>query len=204
MRIFDISVPIFPGMITYPGDPTVTLERVSAIADGAIANISRLEFGVHTGTHVDAPLHFVNGAAAAEELPLDMLVGPVRVVAAGTLDAGELRRLELAERVIFKTSNSELWARPQFSHDFLSLDGEATRVLLERGVRLVGIDYLSIGDEDAHRALLGAGVVTIEGLDLRGVEPGEYQLVCAPLKLVGSDGAPARVFLIQNEGAADG
>lgn len=197
MPIIDVSVPIRPGMITYPGDPTVELERVSAIVDGALANVSRLEFGVHTGTHVDAPLHFLDGAAATEELPLDTLVGEAHVVGAETLTAEELRRLEPVERVLFKTSNSELWEQPEFSHDFLSLDGEAARVLLERGVRLVGIDYLSIGDEEAHRVLLAAGIVTIEGLDLRGVEPGEYQLVCAPLKLVGSDGAPARVLLLR-------
>jgi arylformamidase len=204
MRILDISVPIRPGMITYPGDPTVTLERVSTIADGALANVSRLDFGVHTGTHVDAPVHFLEGAAAADELPLDALLGRIRVIAAEALTPSELRGLELPDRVIFKTSNSELWARSNFSDDFLSLDGPAAQVLLDRGVRLVGIDYLSIGDEEAHRALLGAGVVTIEGLDLRRVEPGEYELVCAPLKLAGSDGAPARVFLIQNEGAIHG
>jgi arylformamidase len=204
MRILDVSVPIRPGMITYPGDPTVVLERVSAIADGAVANLSRLDFGVHTGTHVDAPLHFVDGGAAAEELPLEPLVGPVRVVAMSSLDAGALRDAELPERVVFKTSNSLLWERADFTDSFLSLDGAGARVLLERGVRLVGIDYLSIGDEGAHRALLGAGVVTVEGLDLRGVDPGDYQLVCAPLKLVGSDGAPARVLLIQEEGASNG
>jgi arylformamidase len=202
-RIIDISVPIRPGMITYPGDPTVTLERTSAIADGAVANVSRLSFGVHTGTHVDAPVHFVEGAASTEELPLDLLIGRVHVIAAETLDVDEMRRLELPERVLFKTPNSELWARTEFSDDFLSLDGPAAHVLLERGVRLVGIDYLSIGDADAHRALLTAGVVIIEGLDLRGVEPGEYELVCAPLKLVGSDGAPARVLLIEDDGAED-
>jgi len=204
MRIIDVTVPIRPGMITYPGDPTVELERISAIADGALANVSRLEFGVHTGTHVDAPLHFLDGASATDELPLDTLIGTVHVVGAETLAADELHSLALTERVLFKTSNSKLWERPEFSHDFLSLDGEGARVLLERGVRLVGIDYLSIGDEEAHRVLLGAGVVTVEGLDLRGVEPGEYQLVCAPLRLVGSDGAPARVLLIETEGATDG
>jgi len=197
MRIIDVSVPIRPGMITYPGDPTVELERVSAIADGALANVSRLQFGVHTGTHVDAPLHFLDGAAATEELPLDVLVGDCVVVEGiGVPDR--------AERVLFKTPNSELWARDTFVEDFSSLDEATARAVVAKGIRLVGIDYLSIGDEAAHRALLGAGVVAIEGLDLRGVEPGEYQLVCAPLKLVGSDGAPARVLLIANEGAADG
>jgi arylformamidase len=199
MRILDVSVPIRPEMITYPGDPAVKLERVSAIADGALANVSRLAFGVHTGTRVDAPVHFLEGAAAVEELPLDALLGRVLVIGAEALTASTLRGLELPERIVFKTPNSELWARAEFSDDFLALDGAGAQVLVERGVRLVGIDYLSIGDEDAHRVLLAAGVVAIEGLDLRGVEPGEYELVCAPLKLVGSDGAPARVFLIQDE-----
>ncbi len=199
MRILDVSVPIRPEMITYPGDPTVKLERISAIADGALANVSRLDLGVHTGTHVDAPVHFLDGAAAVEGLPLDALLGRVLVIGAEALTASTLRGLELPERIVFKTPNSELWARAEYSDDFLALDGAGAQVLVERGVRLVGIDYLSIGDEDAHRVLLAAGVVAIEGLDLRGVEPGEYELVCAPLKLVGSDGAPARVFLIQDE-----
>ena len=204
MRVVDVSGPIQPGMVTYPGDPTVTLERVSAIADGAIANVSRLDFGVHSGTHVDAPVHFVDGAAGAEALPLQALVGPVRVVAVETLRAEDLSAQDLSERVLFKTPNSQLWSRSTFSSDYVSLDAAGAEVLLAQGVRLVGIDYLSIGDEDAHRLLLGAGVVTIEGLDLRGIDPGEYELVCAPLKLVGSDGAPARVFLIESERASHG
>ena len=201
VEILDISVAIRPGMVTYPGDPTVQLERVSALADGAAANVSRLDFGVHTGTHVDAPAHFIDGAPAAETLPLHVLVGPVRVVdATGVterLDNEALAELELAERVLFKTRNSALWEQDSFVDDFVSLTGGGAQALIERGVRLVGIDYLSLGNEDAHRALLGAGIVAIEGLDLRGVEPGEYQLVCAPLKLVGADGAPARAFLFR-------
>lgn len=186
-------------MITYPGDPTIRLERVHALADGAAANISRLDFGVHTGTHVDAPVHFIDGAPAAETLPLHVLVGPARVVdataVAGSLDGEVLGRLELAERVLFKTRNSALWEQDAFVDDFVSLTGDGAHALIERGVRLVGIDYLSLGNENAHRALLGAGIVAIEGVDLRGIEPGDYQLVCAPLKLVGADGAPARAFL---------
>ncbi len=199
--ILDISVAIRPGMVTYPGDPTVRLERISALANGAAANISRLDFGVHTGTHVDAPAHFIDGAPAAETLPLQVLVGPARVVDAtrvtGRLDGEALAQIELAERVLFKTCNSMLWEQDSFVDDFVSLTGGGAKALIERGVRLVGIDYLSLGDEDAHRALLGAGIVAVEGLDLRDVDPGEYQLVCAPLKLVGSDGAPARAFLIR-------
>src|SRR5919199_421856 len=165
VQIIDVSVPVRPGMITYPGDPEVRLERVSSIADGDVANLSRLALGVHSGTHVDAPLHFLDGGASVETLPLDVLVGPCVVV----------EGLEVA-----------------------AVPAGAARALVAGGVRLVGIDYLSIGDEDAHWILLGAGVVAVEGLDLRNVEPGEYRLICAPLKLVGSEGAPARVLLLRD------
>lgn len=201
MEIFDVSVPIRPGMVTYPGDPAVRLERVASIAEGEVCNLSRLDFGVHSGTHVDAPLHFVEDAPAAESLPLDVLVGPARVLdlteVEGEIGADALDGIGLPERVLLKTRNSELWARDEFAEDHVALGGDAARVLVAAGVRLVGIDYLSIGDEAAHHALLEAGVVALEGLDLRGVEPGDYELVCAPLKLVGSDGAPARTLLIR-------
>lgn len=196
--IIDISVAIQPSTVTYPGDPTVTLERVASLADGDIVNLTRLDLGAHTATHVDAPLHFIEGAPATEALPLDVLVGPASVLdltAAERLDAAAFDGVELAERVLLKTRNSELWGRGTFAEDALQLDGGAARVLVDAGVRLVGIDYLSVGDPEAHRVLLGAGVVPVEGLDLSGVEPGEYELICAPLKLVGSDGAPARALL---------
>jgi|SRR5436190_13605255 len=199
-EIIDISVPVRPGMITYPGDPTVTLERVVAIADGGVCNVSRLDFGVHSGTHVDAPLHFIDGGPAAESLPLEVLVGPARVVdltQASRLDESAFDGVALGERLLLKTRNSRLWEQDAFSDEFLALTEGGARALVEAGVRLVGIDYLSVGDEDAHRALLGAGVVAVEGLDLRAVEPGEYDLICAPLKLVGSDGAPARALLVR-------
>jgi arylformamidase len=198
MEIIDISVPIRTGMVTYPGDPQVRLERWSSIAQGAPANLSRLDFGVHSGTHVDAPLHFIVGAAGAEELSLDVLTGPCEVVTVEELDAAAVESVpEGVERVLFKTPNSELWARDSFADEFLRLDGPAARALVERGVRLVGVDYLSVGDEEAHQTLLGAGVVPLEGLDLRRVEPGSYELHCLPLLLVGSDGAPARAVLIR-------
>jgi arylformamidase len=199
-EMIDISVPVWPGMIIYPGDPTVSLERVMSIADGGVCNLSRLEFGVHTGTHVDAPVHFIDGAPAAESLPLDVLIGPARVVdltAAERLDAAALDGIELGERILLKTRNSELWAQDSFSEDHVGLTESGAKALVAGGVRLVGIDYLTIGDEDAHHVLLGAGVVAVESLDLRGAEPGEYELICAPLKLVGSDGAPARALLVR-------
>jgi arylformamidase len=199
-EIIDISVAVQPSMVTYPGDPTVTLERVVSIADGGVVNLSRLDFGVHSGTHVDAPVHFIDGAPAAETLPLDVLIGPARVLDlrdADRLDGPAFEGRQLSERVLLKTSNSELWARETFTDEFLALTEDGAQALIDGGVRLVGIDYLSIGDEGAHQALLGAGIVAIEGLDLRKVEPGEYELICAPLKLVGSDGAPARAVLIR-------
>lgn len=199
-----MTVPIRPGMFTWPGDPDVRLERWSAISAGAEANVSRLDLGVHTGTHVDAPLHFIDGAEAAERLPLDVLLGPVEVIDATAvervLDERALAGLDLpraATRLVLKTRNSELWARSEFTDDFVRLDGSGARALVGLGVRLVGIDYLSIGDPEAHRILLGAGVVPLEGLDLRAVAPGSYRLVCLPLRLVGSDGAPARALLVR-------
>ena len=202
MKILDITVPIREGMVTWEGDPEVRLERVSAIADGAPVNLSRLDFGVHTGTHVDAPIHFIDGAGGADALPLEAMIGWANVVdatRADVLDRATLARLAIpagSERLLFKTPSSSLWAREEFVPDFVELTGDGAEYLIARHVKLVGIDYLSVGDEDAHRALLGAGVVALEGLDLREIEPGRYQLVCLPLRIAGSDGAPARAILI--------
>lgn len=198
MELIDITVPIRTGMVTYPGDPEVTVERVASLADGDIANISRAALGLHTGTHVDAPLHFLEDDAGVDELPLDVLIGPCEVVALPDLGAARVAAaLPAADRVLFRTPNSALWARDSFADDFLSLDGDGARTLVERGVRLVGVDYLSVGDAEAHRVLLGAGVVVVEGLDLRRVEPGPYELICLPLRVAGSDGAPARAVLVR-------
>jgi arylformamidase len=201
VELIDVTVPLRAGMVTYPGDPTVQTELHSSIGRGDAVNLTRLDFGVHSGTHVDAPSHFLDGEGGAEALPLDALVGPAAVVDArsvtGVLDRDALERLDLPDvpRLLFRTGNSELWEHDAFAEEFVQLDGSGAEVLVERGVTLVGIDYLSIGDEDAHRVLLGAGVVPVEGLDLRAAEPGEYELLCLPMKLVGADGAPARVLL---------
>jgi arylformamidase len=201
-ELIDITVPIRDGMVHYDRNPEIHLELVQSIAAGDGANVTRLDLGAHSGTHVDAPRHFFQDGAGSETLPLEWLLGPAVVVDATgvqqTLDEEAMRGLDLpdgAERVLFKTRNSKLWASDEFTRDFVRLDGSGARYLIERGVRLVGIDYLSIGDRDAHLALLGEGVVALEGLNLGSVEPGEYRLICLPLKIVGSDGAPARALL---------
>ena len=190
-------------MIIYEGDPDLELELWESMADGAPANVSRLSLGVHTGTHVDAPLHFLDDAPGTEAIDLSKLIGPAVVVDGleldRAIDADALAGLgipEGAERVLLKTTNSRIWERGTFTQDFVRLDGSGARWVVDRGVAVIGIDFLSIGDHDAHRELLSAGVVPLEGLDLREVEPGEYELICLPLRLQGSDGAPARVVLV--------
>lgn len=202
MSLIDVTVPIRDGMPVYDQNPGVHLERARSIADGDTVNISRLELGVHTGTHVDAPVHFIDGGAGTESIDPEILIGEAHVVDATGLhediDAAALATLDLpagAERLIFKTRNSELWSRDTFTRDFIRFVESGARRLVDDGVRLVAIDYLSIGDTGAHEVLLGNGVVPLEGLDLRGVDPGPYRLYCLPLKLVGADGAPARVLL---------
>jgi arylformamidase len=176
------------------------------MADGAICNLSRLDVGAHTGTHIDAPRHFIDGAATVEATPLDAVIGPAWVVDAraltATITARDLATLDIPDgetRLLFRTRNSELWSLPHFSADFLAFAAEAAEALVARGVRLVAIDYLSIapiGDPVAtHQAFLGNGVVVLEGVDLRAVDPGPYDLHAAPIRLVGSDGAPVRALL---------
>lgn len=203
MALHDVSIPVRPGMVIYHDNPGIEIDLASSITAGATANISRLTMGVHTGTHIDGPSHFFEDGAGADTLPLEAMIGPALVVelpdvGLGPIDAGALAPLAIpqgTERVIMKTPNSELWTRDEFTHDFARLDGSGAEHLLALGIRLVGIDYLSIGDGDAHRALLGAGVVALEGLDLRGIEPGPYELLCLPVRLIDTDGAPARVLL---------
>jgi arylformamidase len=200
-EIIDVSVPVSPSTVTWENELRPVIERVSSIEAGDGYNLSRLDFGVHTGTHVDAPSHFIDGAGSIESLPLDALIGPARVIdARGVADEIdiELVERELAEdceRVVFATRNSELWDEPGFRGDFVGISPRAASFLVERGVRLVAIDYLSVGVPETHRELLSHGVVLLEGLDLRGVEAGHYRLICLPLNIVGSDGAPARAVL---------
>jgi len=204
VAIHDVSVPIRPDMPIYAGDPGVELERISSISEGGHANVSKLSMGVHTGTHVDAPVHFIDGAPGIEAVPLDALYGPAAVVDGTGIDGesiteDDLRGIDIpegAERVLLKTRNSGLWSRDEFTRDFIRLDGSGARFVVARGIRTIGLDYLSVGDHEAHHELLGAGVVPVEGLDLRRIEPGDYLFVCLPIDIVSSDGAPARAVLI--------
>jgi arylformamidase len=202
----DVSVPVRAGMVHWPSDPEVKLERTSSIERGDEANLTRLDMSAHTGTHMDAPLHFIEGGEAMEAAPLDVLLGGARVVSIPgeePIDRGHVEELDLepGERILFRTVNSERrWWGRDFDPSYVHVSVEAAELLGEVGVGLVGVDYLSVGGYESdgaetHRALLGAGIWIVEGLDLSEVEPGDYDLICLPVKLVGSDGAPARVLL---------
>lgn len=209
MTIYDISLPISESLVIWPGDPSIRITQPSHLDRGDEATVSRLEMGAHTGTHVDAPIHFIQGGLGVDRLDLNLLVGPALVVHALEVDALTVQVLEgLAippgtERVLFRTRNSQRWAgsEREFWTDYVGITDEGARWLIERGVWLVGVDFLSVAPYDElvppHRTLLGAGMVVVEGLNLSDVGPGMYQFVCLPLKVVGGDGAPARAILIE-------
>lgn len=210
MKIYDVSVAITENTPTYPGDPGIEIKAWAAIERGDAANVTLLHLGAHTATHVDAPAHFIEGAGRVEALSLDALVGPARVIeipedvaaiSARHLQSEALRGIR---RVLFKTRNSRFWANPDdgFRTDYTFIEPDAARLLVECGVQLVGIDYLSVEAFkperfDTHEVLLSNGVVIVEGLDLREITAGLYEFICLPLKIAGGsgDGAPARAIL---------
>jgi arylformamidase len=203
----DVSIPLRNGMSGWPGDAEFTRTLTHSMAAGAANNLSQLSTSAHAGTHMDAPLHFIAGAAAIDTMPIDAVVGRARVIQIRDAEAIHTQELEAhalqpGDRVLFRTRNSERrLAEHEFATDFVYISPDAARYLVERGVRTVGVDYLSVGafreesGRETHRVLLGAGIWVIEGLNLADVEPGEYELICLPLRLVGSDGAPARAVL---------
>lgn len=208
MKIYDVTFPISERTPIYAGDPTVKIETAHQIKNGDAANVSHICCGVHTATHVDAPVHFIEGARTVDELDLEKLIGSCRVVELSgdvrAVEAKHVENLQSVERVLFKTRNSEFWNEPEkgFREDFTYIEPEAARILVEKNIKLVGIDYLSVerfGSTDfmTHITLLENEVVIIEGLDLRAVAAGDYELICLPLKYVGGagDGAPARTIL---------
>ena len=211
MRIHDVSLTISPDLVVWPGDPSIHLERAKKIEEGANANSSIINMSVHSGTHVDAPFHFLPGGKGIEQLDLDVLIGPAIVYdlsdRTNVIDAQTLQNLKIAKgtrRVLFKTRNSRYWAdgTKEFHPDFVGVDLDGANYLVEFGIKLIGMDYLSVSpykkSRPTHEALLNKEIIIVEGLNLSEINPGPYQLYCFPLKLKGSDGAPARVVLVED------
>lgn len=210
MQIYDVSLTVSPQLPVWPGDPKIVLERVAKIEDGANANVSRMDMGVHTGTHVDAPYHFLGDSpVTVEKLSLKLLTGRAYVLeipkSADEISQAVLENVHIpprTRRLLFKTRNSDFWGdhSGEFHTDFVGITADGARFLVERGVKLVGVDYLSVApyknSRPTHEILLHAGIVVVEGLDLSKVSQGRYTLYCLPMKLAGSDGAPARTILV--------
>lgn len=209
-RIYDISLPLSADLPLWPGDPAPVIERFSKMEEGEGQNISSMEMCVHFGTHIDAPFHFVKDGSKVEDLSLDLLMGPAQVLElpqdCDVINVDVLKDAGIADdvtRLLFKTRNSQHWLNGdrEFDKDFVALSVDGAQYLMERGVRLVGIDYLSIASFYApvptHVALLKGGVVVVENLDLSAVVAGMYELICLPLNISGAEGSPARVVLVE-------
>ena len=203
----DVSVPLHTGMVHWPGDPDVSFRRISEISQGSHANVTTCQMPVHTGTHMDAPCHFINGADGIDQFPLETGIGPARVIEIDS-EVRSIGRAELegkgirrGDRVLLRTRNSEqLWYKEPFWKDYTAINASGAELLASTGVALVGVDYLSVGlfqgdGPETHRILLGAGIWIVEGLALGNVQEGDYEMICLPLRIVGCDGSPARVAL---------
>jgi arylformamidase len=211
MQIYDISLPISSAMAVWPGDPSVEIQLLSSIDNGEEANVSQIRMSVHTGTHIDAPKHFLQGAGSIDKLPLEKLIGETLVLRiddkVDVIDENTLKNhpkiydLENCRKVLFKTRNSHYWDKNQtkFNEKFVGLNTSAAIFLAELNLDLLGMDYLSIAaytdSEEPHKILLGKGIILLEGINLHNVLPGIYHLICLPLPIVDSDGAPARAIL---------
>jgi arylformamidase len=208
MKLIDVSVPLDATLPTYPNNTPFSLEPVKRVARGESSNLSTLHMSAHTGTHVDAPRHFFDQGPGVEALPLELLIGRTRVVevvSRSGISAADLSAIDLSEelRLLIKTHNSRLWGSPDFHPDYVGVTESGARHLVDHGIKVVGVDYLSVEQfratgAPAHHVLLGAGTIVIEGLNLADVDPGVYEMICLPLRIVGADGAPARVVLRRN------
>jgi arylformamidase len=207
-RIHDISAPVEPQGLVYPGNPEIDIAPQQAISQGAGANVSRISFGSHTGTHVDAAKHFFDDGQTVDDIPLEKLIGPAILIAVDdsnmSVTAADLQKFDLGShtRILIRTRNSSFLHEREFHRDFTYLAPDGAEYLVSKGVELVGVDYLSIeqfhsGHHRTHRTLLEKKIVIVEGLSLRDVPVGEYEFICLPLRLAGLDGAPARAVLIQ-------
>jgi arylformamidase len=202
----DVSISLRTGMVHWPDNPPVFIERALDIDRGDAANVSKLSMGVHTGTHMDAPIHFFPTGKGIDSMPLPAAIGRARVIEISdpeSIKPDELRlyQIQAGERVLFKTRNSDrCWQTNDFVKDFVYISSEAAQYLAEQKVQTIGVDYLSVGGffkdgAETHHALLGAGIWIIEGLNLSNIRPGPVELICLPIKIEGSDGAPARAIL---------
>jgi arylformamidase len=208
MKLIDVTVALDAQLSTYPNNTPFTLEPSKRVARGDSSNVSTLHISAHAGTHIDATRHFFDEGLAADALPLEMLIGRARVIELTTrrgIAADDFAAHDLSEdvRVLIKTANSRFWGSPDFHTDYVGVTESGARHLVDHGIKVVGVDYLSVEEfkkpgAPAHRLLLGAGTIVIEGLNLRDVDPGIYDMYCLPLRVVGSDGAPARV--VQHKG----
>lgn len=206
-RIYDVSLPVRSGGLIYPGNPEIAIEPQQAISRGAGANVSRISFGSHTGTHVDAAKHFFDDGQTVDQIELSKLIGPAILIAVDdslpSVTADDLKRHDIGThtRVLIRTRNSSYNTESEFRQDYTFLAPDGAEYLVNKGVELVGVDYLSVeqfhsGHHRTHLTLLGKSIVIVEGLNLKGIEPGEYEFICLPLRLEGLDGAPARAVLI--------
>jgi arylformamidase len=204
-KLFDISLAVRSGMVRWPGDPDATISSFHSMSRGDAANVSKIDMGSHTGTHMDAPFHFIRNGKTIDQMPLDATIGPARVIEIQdplSITEKELSkyRIRRGERILFKTKNSSLWKDEAFVEEFIYLSAGAAQFLAQRRIRMFGVDYLSVGGyrEDGdlvHRTLLKSGIWIVEGLNLSGIAAGDYELICLPIKLWQGDGAPARAVL---------
>ena len=204
-RIYDVSLPIYPGMIIWPGDPPFIKDVFKSIKEGSSSNISLLHIGTHTGTHIDAPLHFIHGAIGVDNIDPEVLVGKARLFQLPDVRYIDRKLLESFDlkgvsRILLGTRNSSLLKHGKLDMDYVFVTGDAARYIVDIGIKLIGVDYLSIEEphnegHPVHQTLLDAGIVIVEGLNLADVPLGDYELICLPLKIKDADGAPARVLL---------
>ncbi len=206
-RWIDLSLTLKSNMVHWPTDPPFSIERVREMDKGDTVNLSKIIMGAHSGTHVDAPVHFIKGAKGVDQILIDSLIGPARIIEIADVDTIKEKALaghgiKKGERILLRTRNSinKILYKDTFSEDFVYMEKGAAEFLVARGIKTLGIDYLSVGGykkdgPDVHRMLLGAGILIIEGLDLTEALPGRYHMICLPMKILDSDGAPARVIV---------
>lgn len=207
MNIYDITLPISENMTVWPGDPKVSINKKLSIISGDPCNLSRIDMGSHTGTHIDAPYHFEDNGLRIDQIPLEILIGNARVFnipSINEISLNEVKALDLVnvKRILFKTANSDIWKSNinVFVKEFVAITNEAAQYLVKAGIKLVGIDYLSIEKfggktHETHHTLLRNGIIILEGLNLSDITPGDYELIALPLRIKDGDGSPARVIL---------